>query len=69
VFAFAQDLGPIGSTPVVTTFQLSLHQKDAVQFLGEGEDVQVVPSLWTSYFSDDVSAVSNYNGISSHIHG
>ena len=58
VFAFAQDLGSVGSVPVATTFQLSLHQKDAVQFLGEGQDVQVVPSLWTSYFSDDVAAVS-----------
>jgi hypothetical protein len=64
VFAFAQDLGSVGSTPVATTFQLSLHQNDAVQFLGEGQDVQVVPSLWTSYFSDDVSAVSDYYNIS-----
>jgi len=63
VFAFAQDLGSVGSVPVATTFQLSLHQKDAVQFLGEGQDVQVVPSLWTSYFSDDVSAVSYHCGI------
>jgi hypothetical protein len=68
VFAFAQDLGSIGSTPVATTFQLSLHQKDAVQFLGEGQDVQVVPSLWTSYFSDDVSAVSKCYGTSSPNH-
>ena len=59
VFAFAQDLASVGSTPVATTFQLSLHQTDAVQFLGE-KDVQVVPSLWTSYFSDDVAAVSRY---------
>ena len=57
VFAFAQDLGPVGSTSVYTMFQLSLHQTDAVQFLGE-KDVQAVPSLWTSYFSDDVAAVS-----------
>ena len=57
VFAFAQDLGSVGSTSVSTLFQLSLHQTDAVQFLGE-KDVQVVPSLWTSYFSDDVTAVS-----------
>lgn len=58
VFAFAQDLGSVGSTSVYTMFQLSLHQTDAVQFLGE-KDVQVVPSLWTSYFSDEVAAVSS----------
>lgn len=56
VFAFAQDLGSVGSTPESALFQLSLHQKDAVQFLGEN-GVQVVPSLWTSYFSDDIAAV------------
>jgi len=57
VFAFAKDLGSVGSSSVSTLFQLSLHQKDAIQFLGES-GVQVVPSLWTSYFSDDVAAVS-----------
>lgn len=57
VFAFAQDLGSVGSSSRSTLFQLSLHQKDAVQFLGEN-GVQVVPSLWTSYFSDDIAAVS-----------
>lgn len=56
VFAFAQDLGSVGSTSTSTLFQLSLHQKDAVQFLGEN-GVQVVPSLWTSYFLDDIAAV------------
>lgn len=57
VFAFAQELGSVGSSSKSALFQLSLHQKDAVQFLGEN-GVQVVPSLWTSYFSDDIAAVS-----------
>jgi hypothetical protein len=56
VFAFAHDLGSVGWSAVSTLIQLSLHQKDAVQFLGKN-GVQVVPSLWTSYFSDDISAV------------
>jgi hypothetical protein len=56
VFAFAEDLGSVGSSSISTLFQLSLHQKDAIQFLGEN-GVQTVPSLWTSYFSDDVAAV------------
>jgi hypothetical protein len=56
VFAFAHDLGAVGSSAVSTLIQLSLHQKDAVQFLGKN-GVQVVPSLWTSYFSDDIAAV------------
>jgi hypothetical protein len=59
VFAFAHDLGSIGSSAVSTLIQLSLHQKDAVQFLGE-KGVQVVPSLWTSYFSDDIAAVRGW---------
>jgi hypothetical protein len=57
VFAFARDLGSVGSSPTSAFFQLSLHQEDAVQFLGE-HGVQAVPSLWTSYFSDDIAAVS-----------
>jgi hypothetical protein len=56
VFAFAHDLGAVGSSAVSILIQLSLHQKDAVQFLGKN-GVQVVPSLWTSYFSDDIAAV------------
>jgi len=61
VFAFAEDLGSVGSSPVSTLFQISLHQTEAIQFLGEG-GVQVVPSLWTSYFPDDVTAVSPCGG-------
>lgn len=57
VFAFAQDLRSVGSSSKSALFQLSLHQEDAVQFLGEN-GVQVVPSLWKSYFSDDIAAVS-----------
>lgn len=56
VFAFARDLGSVGSSSTSTLFQLSLHQKDAVRFLGEN-GIQAVPSLWTSYFSDDIAAV------------
>jgi hypothetical protein len=56
VFAFAHDLGSVGSSAVPTLIQLSLHQRDAIQFLGE-KGVQIVPSLWTSYFSDDIAAV------------
>jgi hypothetical protein len=56
VFAFAHDLGSVGSSAIPTLIQLSLHQRDAIQFLGE-KGVQIVPSLWTSYFSDDIAAV------------
>ncbi|KAK6432058.1 hypothetical protein LTR95_011776 [Oleoguttula sp. CCFEE 5521] len=56
VFAFSKDLGVVGSTSQSTIFQLSLHQKNAVQFLG-ANGVQSVPSLWTSYFSSDIDAL------------
>ncbi|KAJ8611771.1 hypothetical protein MRB53_037778 [Persea americana] len=56
VFAFAVDLGQVNA-PKNALFQLSLHQHDAVQFLGD-HGVQTVPSLWTSYFDSDKDAIS-----------
>ncbi|QIX00304.1 hypothetical protein AMS68_005821 [Peltaster fructicola] len=57
VFAFAVDLGAIGTLAQSTYFQLSLHQQQAVQFLG-ANGTQILPSLWTSYFATDVEALS-----------
>lgn len=57
VFGYAVDLGKVGNSSVSTLFQLSLHQENCVQFEGANGN-QSVPCLWTSYFSDETSAVS-----------
>lgn len=57
VFGFSRDMGSVDSSPASALFQISLHQENAIQFLGQN-GVQPVPSLWTSYFSNDTQAVS-----------
>jgi hypothetical protein len=56
VFGYAIDLGSVVG-PTDTLFTLGLTQEDAVQFDG---DTGIVPvtSLWTSYFSSELAAVS-----------
>ncbi|KAF2431647.1 DUF1793-domain-containing protein [Tothia fuscella] len=56
VFAFAKDLDLV-SKPVSTLFTIGLLQKDAIQFLG-ANGTSAIPSLWTSYFSTEESALS-----------
>jgi hypothetical protein len=58
VFGFAIDLGSVGSSSVNTLFSLGLCQNDAIQFDGKNGVVSL-PSLWTSYFSDDFAAVGS----------
>jgi Domain of unknown function (DUF5127) len=58
VFGFAIDLGSVGSSAVNTLFSLGLCQNDAIQFDGKNGVVSL-PSLWTSYFSDDLAAVGS----------
>ena len=65
VFAFAKDLGNV-TTAVDTLFSISLHQELAVQFEGAQGNVSL-PSLWTSYWSNDLDAVS-FDGIRA-VHG
>lgn len=55
VFGFAKDLGNITSS-VDTLFALSLNQEIAVQFEGANGNASL-PSLWKSYFSNDLDAV------------
>ncbi|ORY68717.1 uncharacterized protein BCR38DRAFT_455604 [Pseudomassariella vexata] len=58
VFAFCNGLGPVGSNAVSTVFSLGLTQDNAISFLGEGSGLTTVPSLWKSYFSNDIDAVT-----------
>lgn len=58
-FAFAVDLGSVEATAVSTLFTLGLTQEQAIQFDGASGDASV-PSLWTSYFSTELDAVSQF---------
>lgn len=58
VFAFALDLGNVGSSPQSALFTLTLAQEQAIQFEYEKEKVEQLPPLWTSYFSDELDLVS-----------
>ena len=56
VFAFAKNLGKVGRNPVSTLWGIALAQEEAVQF--EGTTNSTVQSLWTSYFPDELDAMS-----------
>ena len=57
VFGFSNDLGSVGNSPINTHYSLGLYQQNAITFNGASGIVSL-PSLWASYFSDEVSAVS-----------
>jgi hypothetical protein len=54
-------MGSIGSDAKKQLFTIGLCQDDAIQFLG-ADGLTSLPSLWKSYFTDDLAAVSfSYN--------
>jgi hypothetical protein len=57
VFAHAFDVGNVGTTAISRLFSIGLTQQDAIQF-ASANGVVPVPSLWTQYFPDEVSAVA-----------
>ncbi|KAF2705838.1 DUF1793-domain-containing protein [Pleomassaria siparia CBS 279.74] len=59
-FGYAIDLGNVGSTATSNLFSIGLCQEDAIQFLG-ANGLRNLPSLWKSYFADDVAAVSFFH--------
>ncbi|PQE08816.1 putative glutaminase protein [Rutstroemia sp. NJR-2017a WRK4] len=61
VFAYANNLGNVGSTPVATLYTIVHSQQRAIYFNGASGLVGV-PSLWTSYWSNDLAAVSYFYG-------
>jgi len=66
VFGFAVDLGSVGASGASTLFTIGLAQRDAVQFLG-AKGVVALPALWTSYFNDDLAAVSRPSPLMKHL--
>lgn len=60
VFGFGIDLGSVGASSVTTLFSLGLCQDEAIQFLGT-DGLTILPSLWKSYFADDLAALSFFH--------
>ncbi|KAK6864004.1 hypothetical protein PG990_006557 [Apiospora arundinis] len=58
VFGFTKKLGAVGSESVSTVFSIGLTQENAISFLGEGSGLTTVPSLWKSYFSNGLDAMT-----------
>ncbi|KAK5992210.1 Glutaminase A [Cladobotryum mycophilum] len=53
VFAFARDLGSVGSNVYASTlFTIGLAQDNGIEFQGAGDTPQQVPSFWKSYFNE-----------------
>jgi hypothetical protein len=56
VFGFANGLGDVGSTPVTTLYTIVHAQENAIYFNG-ANDLEGIPSLWTSYFGTELAMV------------
>ncbi|KAI4960699.1 hypothetical protein J4E86_002324 [Alternaria arbusti] len=57
VFGYALNMGSVGSDVKSQLYTIGLCQDDAIQFLG-ADGLNNVPSLWKSYFQDDLAALS-----------
>lgn len=57
VFGFANNFGNVGKGLVNTHYSLGLYQQEAITFDG-ASGVVSLPSLWASYFPNEVAAVS-----------
>lgn len=57
VFGYAMDFGKVGSETKSILFTIGLCQDDAISFLG-ADGLTNLPSLWKSYYNDDLAALS-----------
>jgi hypothetical protein len=60
VFGYAVDLGSVGASVKSTLFSIGLCQDPAIQFLG-ANGLTNIPSLWKSYFSEELAALSFFH--------
>ncbi|KAJ4287091.1 hypothetical protein N0V88_007785 [Collariella sp. IMI 366227] len=60
VFAFSHDLGSVQNGEVERLFTLGLVQDNVIHFAGEGKQLRPVPGLWSSYYPDQMSAVTAF---------
>jgi hypothetical protein len=42
-------------------FSIGLCQEEAIQYLGQKDQVRILPSLWKAYFSDELAALSFFH--------
>lgn len=60
VFGYGVNLGAVKASTISTLFSLGLCQDEAIQFLG-ADGLIVLPSLWKSYFADDLEALAFFH--------
>ncbi|KAF4222706.1 hypothetical protein CNMCM8980_007868 [Aspergillus fumigatiaffinis] len=60
VFGFAIDLGSVTSSSVDTHFTIGLAQTEAIQY-SSPDGIRAEPSLWTSYFDNDLAALEFFH--------
>jgi hypothetical protein len=60
VFGYGVNLGAVKASTISTLFSLGLCQDEAIQFLG-ADGLTVLPSLWKSYFADDLEALAFFH--------
>ena len=60
VFAFSHDLGQVGNGIEERVFSLGLVQDQVINFAGHSGTLTPVPGLWSSYYDDDISAVTAF---------
>lgn len=68
VFAYAVDLGSVGSDSVQSTFTISLAQGNSVQFDG-ANGVESLPTYWTSSYPDYEDALAFFYNDFEHVAG
>ncbi|KAI9927911.1 hypothetical protein AWENTII_012429 [Aspergillus wentii] len=61
VFGFAINLGSVGSSSASALFTIGLAQNDAIQYSGPS-GTNAVPSLWKSYYNNDLDALDFFHG-------
>lgn len=60
VFAYATDLGAVGSEPKSKLFTIGLAQDEAIRFL-DADGNRTLSSLWKSHFGDELSVLSFFH--------
>ncbi|OAA39424.1 glutaminase GtaA [Metarhizium rileyi] len=58
VFALSRDLGIVQGNWAETIFTIGVAQQDSIQWVGQADQPQSVPSLWTSYFDNERDLVN-----------
>jgi hypothetical protein len=60
VFAFSHDLGSVTGTDEERVFTIGLVQDEVIYFAGSSGTLTPIPGLWSSFYSDDVTAMRTF---------